>query len=233
MSALGRRELIVQMSRAGPEALPMVALLAVSTGAVMTFQAGVELARLDAGSLVPRIVALSLTRELAPVLTALILAGRVGAAMAAELSGMRVTEQVAALEAMGIGVGTLLVVPRVVALSVATPALTIVFELVALVTAGLTGTAAAGVSPRLFWEEAALAVVPADLALGLAKATAFGLMLGLVACRAGLGASQEGGQAAVGVQTARAVVWSTALVVLSDWPLTRGCHVLLGGVWGR
>jgi phospholipid/cholesterol/gamma-HCH transport system permease protein len=230
---LRRRELFSQMSRAGPAALPVVALLAASTGGVLAFQTGVELVRLEAGPLVPRIVALSLTRELAPVLTALILAGRVGAGMAAELAGMRVTEQIVALRAMGVGIGSFLVAPRVIALALATPALTVVFEAIAMATSCLAGTAWAGLSPRLYLEEAALAVGASDLALGLVKSLVFGLILGLVSCGAGLSASESGGQAAVGHHTAKAVVWSTALVILADWPLTRLCHGVTLTITGR
>jgi len=202
------------MDRAGADAVPILALLTFLVGLVTGFQAAIQLKQFGANIFVADLVALSITRELGPLMTAIILAGRSGAAFAAELGTMRVSEEVDALITLGLDPYRFLVLPRVLALLVVAPLLTFLADvcgilgglLVALLTLDLT------VSSYLRETQSALELW--DVGSGLVKSVAFGMVIALIACQRGLAAN--GGAEGVGRATTSAVVTSLFAIVLMD-----------------
>ena len=211
--------LVNQIDAVGVSSLAIVLLTAVFSSMVMTVQFALQLARFGARDHVGPVVSLSLTRELAPVLTALLVGGRVGAGMAAELGAMKVTEQIDALRAMGGDPVRELVVPRVLAVVVCLPLLTLVADVLG-VGAGMGIAWLDGSSSAAFFFNASVhAVRVSDLASGLFKTVFFGLGIALIACHEGLHA--EGGTRGVGAATTRTVVITSIVTLISDFFLTK------------
>jgi phospholipid/cholesterol/gamma-HCH transport system permease protein len=218
--------LLAELDRAVVGALPLVAATGFATGAVMVWQTVEGLARFGASAYAAKIVALSLVRELSPVLVGLLLAGRAGSAMAAELGSMAITEQLTAMRALALDWHRYLVAPRVLALALGLPCLVLVFD-----AAGLAGGFAVGVLDRGIPSGAYLtatreALLARDLGCGLVKGCVFGLLIGLVGCRMGLATDPKRGAGAVGWSTTAAVVTASALVLLANAVITK---VYLGG----
>jgi phospholipid/cholesterol/gamma-HCH transport system permease protein len=208
-----------QLDVIGRRSLSVAILTAVFSSMVMTVQFAVQLARFGARERVASVVSLSLVRELGPVLTALIVGGRVGAGIAAELGAMAVSEQVDAMRAMGANPVERLVTPRVLACVVSLPLLTVVADVLGI--AGALGIARLdrSVSASLFYNEVIHTVGIADFASGLIKSGVFGLVIALIACSEGLNA--RGGTAGVGRATTRAVVIASLTTLGLDFVLTR------------
>ena len=208
------RSLPVLLERAGSDGLPIVILLNFLVGFVIAYQSTPELRLFGANIYVADVVGVSLTRELAPLMTAIIIAGRSGAAYAAELGTMRVSEEIDALRTMGCTPVPYLVIPRVVALALVAPVLTLVGDVVG-VTGGLVvGARTLDVSPTGFMSQLATAVVPSDVYTGLAKSVAFAAAIALIGCRQGL--STRGAAAGVGRGTTTTVVHCLFAIVLLD-----------------
>ena len=208
-----------QMVRVGVDSIPVVFLTTLFTGMVMALQTFNGFARFHAESLVGSVVALSLTRELAPVLTALMVTGRVGSAMAAELGTMRVTEQIDALTALGTEPVQYLVVPRVTASVVMMPLLVILGDAVGMYGGYLVAVQLLGANPITYIENSFQFLEVSDVTSGIVKAAVFGLIFSVVACVRGY--YTVGGAEGVGRSTTRAVVAGSLSVLFADFFLTK------------
>jgi phospholipid/cholesterol/gamma-HCH transport system permease protein len=207
-----------QMEFVGVESVFVVGLTALFTGMVLALQTYYAFRLFSAENLVGATVALSMTRELGPVITALMVTGRAGSAMAAEIGTMRVTEQVDALSSMAVSPIQFLVVPRVLAGLFMLPLLTILSDLIGIAGGYLVGVKMLGINHGLFVNKMYELVQPEDVYNGLVKAAVFGVVLTLVGCSKGL--STTGGAQGVGRSTTQAVVLSSVLILMSDYLLT-------------
>ena len=212
------KNIFKQMLEIGIRSLPVVLITAVFTGMVFALQTYTGFKRFGAESLVGSVVALSMTRELGPVLTSLIVAGRAGAAMAAELGTMRVTEQIDALETLATNPVKYLIVPRFVSGVTMLPALTIISDLIGIlggyvITVGLFGT-----SSVVYWKRTWDYLEMNDVYSGLIKACFFGASIAIISCSKGFYTS--GGAEGVGKATTGAVVLSSMTILISDYFLS-------------
>jgi phospholipid/cholesterol/gamma-HCH transport system permease protein len=212
------RLLFKQMHFVGVESLLIVIVTGLFTGMVFAVQANVGFSRFGAESLIGAIVTLSLTRELSPVLTALMVNGRVGSAMAAELGTMRVTEQIDALDSMAIDAHQYLAAPRILAATLMVPALTMVFNVVGVFGCWYVAVKQLSVTPGAFQARIEWWVDPDDIIGGLIKSSVFGLLLSSVGCYKGF--TTSGGAEGVGRATTSAVVISGVLILTSDYFMT-------------
>lgn len=208
------RETVAQTVRAGNASLPLVALICFLVGMIMALQSAYQLAELGALDLVASLVAISITRELAPLLVAVIVAGRVGSAIAAEIGTMQVSQEIDALRVMGIHPVSFLVVPRLVALVVALPCLTVFADVIGIAGGQAIAVGVLGMGPEHYLALTLDALVLEDIYTGLVKAVAFAAIIGLVGCHQGLRTS--GGAEEVGKATTAAVVRSIVLVIAAD-----------------
>lgn len=208
------RATLTQIVRAGNQSLPLVALISALIGAILALQGAYQLRQIGVVSLVADLVAVSITRELAPLMTAILVAGRVGSAIAAELGTMKVSEEIDALKVMGIEPVEFLVVPRLIALVIAVPCLTLFADLVGILAGCGVGTYVLGMGAQGYLSDSMAALALQDLWGGVLKALAFGLVIGLVACQQGL--DTRGGAQAVGASTTTAVVRSIVLIIVAD-----------------
>jgi phospholipid/cholesterol/gamma-HCH transport system permease protein len=208
-----------QMVRVGVDSIPVVFLTTLFTGMVMALQTFNGFARFHAEDFVGSVVALSLTRELAPVLTALMVTGRVGSAMAAELGTMRVTEQIDALTALGTEPVQYLVGPRVAASILMMPLLVVLGDAVGMYGGYLVAVQLLGANPITYVENSFQFLEVSDVTSGIVKAAVFGLIFSLVACVRGY--HTEGGAEGVGRATTRAVVAGSLAILFADFFLTK------------
>jgi phospholipid/cholesterol/gamma-HCH transport system permease protein len=215
---LGFRNILKQMEEVGVRSIPVVLITAVSTGMVLALQSHTGFKRFNAESLVGTVVALSMTRELGPVLTALIVAGRAGAAMAAELGTMRVTEQIDALSTMAANPIKYLVVPRLLAGMLMLPILTIFSDAIGIAGGYFVAVQVLDVNPVVYLRRTTDFLEYDDIYGGLLKAFVFGTIIATVSCYKGF--NTEGGAEGVGKATTGAVVLSSMLILISDYFLT-------------
>jgi phospholipid/cholesterol/gamma-HCH transport system permease protein len=213
-----RRSLPALVVRAGLDGVPIVVLLNFLIGFVMAFQSMRYLKLYGASPFVADIVGISVSRELAPLLTAVIITGRSGAAYAAELGTMRVSEEIDALQVMGIRPVSYLVVPRIVALALVAPALTLFADLVGITGGLVVGVHGLGITPHGYLSELRTVLVPSDIWTGLVKSAVFGVAIAIIGCRNGLGTT--GSASSVGRSTTSTVVQSLFAIVLLDTLLT-------------
>jgi phospholipid/cholesterol/gamma-HCH transport system permease protein len=212
------RATVTQAVRAGFSSLPLVALICFLVGMIMALQSAYQLRQLGALDLVASLVAISITRELAPLLTAIIVAGRFGSAIAAELGTMRVSQEVDALTVMGIDPVHFLVVPRLVALLVTLPCLTIFADVIGILGGQVIAVGVLEMGADRYVALTRDALVLEDIYTGLVKAAAFAAIIGLVGCHQGL--STRGGAEEVGRATTTSVVRSIVLVIGADLLVT-------------
>ncbi|NJB68624.1 phospholipid/cholesterol/gamma-HCH transport system permease protein [Desulfobaculum xiamenense] len=212
------RLLFGQMEFVGVRSLFVVALTSLFTGMVLALQTYYAFRLFSAESLVGATVALSMTRELGPVITALMVTGRAGSAIAAEIGTMRVTEQVDALTVMAINPVQYLAVPRILAGFAMLPLLTVLSDFVGMVGGYLVGVKMLGINSGIFMNKIYELVELEDIYNGLVKAAVFGVILTLVGCYKGFGT--HGGAEGVGRSTTEAVVLSSVLILSSDYVLT-------------
>jgi phospholipid/cholesterol/gamma-HCH transport system permease protein len=210
--------IIEQMVRIGVDSVPVVILTAVFTGMVLALQATYQIAKFGADIYIGGIVGISMTRELGPVLTALMVSGRVGAAIAAEIGTMKVTEQVDALETLATNPVQYLVMPRLIAAVVMLPALTALADFVGIAGGYAISTTTLGINPGVYIEKMNQLVHVSDLMIGLLKTVVFGIIIAIVGCNQGFKA--RGGAEGVGRATTISVVTSCILILLSDVFLT-------------
>lgn len=208
------RDTLPFVEKTGVDALPIVLLINSLVGFVMAFQAARQLATYGANIYVADLVGLSVTRELAPLMTAIIVCGRSGAAIAAELGTMKVNEEVDALRTMGLGPISYLVLPRALALLLVVPVLALLADIVGILGGMLVATTTLGLSPQAYMNETLIAVTPFDVGTGLFKSAAFAMTIALIACQQGFATS--GGAEGVGRRATSTVVASLFSIVLID-----------------
>ncbi|MEW6675748.1 MAG: ABC transporter permease [Nitrospirota bacterium] len=212
------RNTFKQMLEVGIRSLPVVLITAIFTGMVFALQTFTGFKRFGAEALVGTVVALSMTRELGPVLTGLIVAGRAGAAMAAELGTMRVTEQIDALETLATNPIKYLVVPRFIAGIFMLPALTIVADIIGIIGGYLITVGLFEVSSTLYWKRTWDYLEVSDIYNGLVKSGFFGASIAIISCYKGF--YTRGGAEGVGKATTGAVVLSSMTILVSDYFLS-------------
>ncbi|VAX26719.1 Phospholipid ABC transporter permease protein MlaE [hydrothermal vent metagenome] len=212
------RNTFKQMLEIGIRSLPVVFITAVFTGMVLSLQTYTGFKRFGAETLVGTVVALSMTRELGPVLTGLIVAGRAGAAMAAELGTMRVTEQIDALETLATNPVKYLIVPRFISGVLMLPALAIVTDIVGVIGGFVISVGLFGANSVSYWNRTWDYLELDDIYSGLIKASFFGASISLISCYKGF--YTEGGAEGVGKATTGAVVLSSMTILISDYFLS-------------
>jgi phospholipid/cholesterol/gamma-HCH transport system permease protein len=213
------RDLIEQIDIIGLGSLTVVLLTGFFTGAVLALQSGMTLDQFGARPYVGRLVSASMIKELGPVLTALMLAGRVGSGIAAELGSMVVTDQINALRALGTDPVRKLVVPRVLAGVIMCPILTIVSNTVGMIGGWLIATSQLRVASSLYWTSVVDGLYLEDLWMGLVKPFFLGFVIVTIGCHVGLRTS--GGTQGVGRATTNAVVAASVTVLAVDFFVTR------------
>jgi phospholipid/cholesterol/gamma-HCH transport system permease protein len=200
--------------RAGVESVPLVGLVSFFLGLTMTLLTGYQLQRFGTERLVPGLVAIGFTRELGPLITGIMLAARVGAAFTAELGTMTVSEEVEAIEAMGIGPLRFLVAPRILALFFLMPCLTTVSNIAAIFASSLVSRLYFNIAFVYFLDLVQDALLIRDIITGVLKSFMFGFLIATIACYRGL--SVKGGAAGVGTSTTSSVVTAITTVIGFD-----------------
>ena len=207
-----------QIVEVGIRSMPVVLITAVFTGMVLALQSYTGFKRFNAEVLVGTVVALSMTRELGPVLTGLIVAGRAGAAMAAELGTMRVTEQIDALETLATNPVKYLIVPRFVAGMIILPCLTVIADLIGIIGGYLVAVGLLGANSTVYWRRTWDYLEIDDIYNGIIKACFFGASIAIISCYKGF--YTKGGAEGVGKATTGAVVVSSMTILISDYFLS-------------
>lgn len=212
------RLLLRQIIEIGYYSLPVVGLTAVFTGMVLALQSYSGFARFNAESAVATVVVLSITRELAPVLAGLMVAGRIGAAMAAEIGTMRVTEQIDALSTLSTNPYKYLVAPRLLAGLIMLPCCVFVADIIGVFGGYLVSVHKLGFNPAVYLKNTAQFLEVMDVVSGLVKAGVFGFLIALMGCYHGF--YSRGGAQGVGAATTNAVVSASILILSSNYLLT-------------
>ncbi len=207
-------QILEQMNSIGVASAPIVLLISLFTGIVLALQSAYQMQKVSAEMYIASLVALSLTRELGPVLTALIVAGRCGAAITAELGTMRVTEQVDALETLSTNPIQYLVVPRFLALLVMVPLLTIYADIFGIIGGYLVGVGKLNITHAMYVKMTWDPLKIKDVMTGLVKSVSFAVIICVIACFEGMNA--EGGAEGVGRATTSSVVRSFILIIIAD-----------------
>ena len=212
------KNLLKQMEQIGVNSVPVVLTTAISTGMVLALQSYTGFKRFGAESLIGAVVSLSMTRELGPVLTGLMVAGRAGAAMAAELGTMRVTEQIDALYTMATNPMQYLVVPRFLASTIMMFFLSGLGMYIGILGGYFVGVKVLGTNPVTYMNQSINNTEVQDIWYGLIKSLVFGAVVGLIGCYKGF--NTEGGAEGVGKATTGAVVVSCMLILILDYFLS-------------
>jgi phospholipid/cholesterol/gamma-HCH transport system permease protein len=205
---------LVQAQRIGPGSFVIAGLVAFFVGMIIALQMAYQMVQLGAELYIPNVVAVALTRELAPVLTALIVAGRIGAGIAAEIGSMNVTEQVDALKAFAVNPVKYLVVPRFLGLLIMLPVLTMFADLIGIWGGYIICVFKLHISHDMFWKMVFRSLQMKDLLTGLLKTVFFGMIIAIVGCHQGL--AVRGGGVGVGKATTTAVVRAFILIIMMD-----------------
>ncbi len=219
------RDIVAQFESIGVGSLTVVLLTGVFTGAVLALQSGLTLDQFGARSVVGRLVSASMVKELGPVLTALMVTGRVGSGIAAELGSMVVTEQISALRALGTDPVRKLVLPRVLAGLTMVPVLTVIADGVGVVGGWLVATTQLQVASSVYWNSVVDGLAIEDVWMGLLKPFVLGFVIVSVGCHVGLRTS--GGTEGVGRATTQAVVAASVGVLAVDFFVTKFIIALL------
>lgn len=210
---------IEQCYQLGVKSLSLTTITAISTGMVMSLQFGLGLERFGGKLYVPRVVGMSIMRELGPVLTCLMLAGRVASGIASELGSMNVTQQVDAIRALGTDPMKRLVIPRILALLIIAPMLTVLADLTGIFAGMCLSYFELNINPDFYFNEALRVMGTSDFLVGIGKTFFFGFIIAVTGCYYGL--HTEGGTQGVGQSTTRAVVTSSICITVSDFILTK------------
>ncbi len=209
---------------AGVRTLPVALIVAGFAGAILAMQTGIELKRLQQTNLIGTITALSMCREMGPFITSVILAATVGSAMAAELGTMKVSDEITALEVLSVDPVNYLVLPRVVAMALMCPLLTVFADIVGIWGGGVVADYNLAVDRSFYWTSVREALMtpdhflPYDVYVGLFKALVFGILIATVSCAAGLRA--KGGALGVGLAVQQAVRNSVILIIVVGFIIT-------------
>ncbi|MGK2963426.1 MAG: MlaE family ABC transporter permease [Gemmatimonadaceae bacterium] len=223
-----RSDLIQQMESIGVQSLAIVILTGFFTGMVLALQSSVQLKTFGATMYIGRLVAGSMIRELGPVLAGLMVAGRVGSGIAAQLGSMRVTEQIDALNTLGTDPIRKLVTPRILAALIMLPVLTVITDFAGILGGSVIAVAYVGIPTSLYWQTVweqiagggfVFKYIPNDFIHGLFKPFVFGGIIALVACHFGL--KTTGGTEGVGISTTRTVVTASILILVTDYFITQ------------
>jgi len=210
---------VYQIESLGVRSLGIVAVTSIFIGMVMTIQFAFGLQRFGGIEYIPRVIVLSFLRELGPTLTAIIVGGRIGSGMAAEVGAMNVTEQVDAIRALGGDPAKKLVLPRVIAAMIVMPFLSIFADALGTLGALFVAAVEYDIGPRLFIRTSLETVLLSDLFSGLLKTPIFGFIIAIVGCHFGL--TTRGGTEGVGQSTTRTVVVVSIAILVADYFLTR------------
>lgn len=211
-------QILAQMFRLGFLSLPVIGLTAVFIGAALALNIYTGGSRVNAESFVPNIVVLGITRELGPVLAGLMVAGRVGAAIAAEIGAMRVSEQIDALKTLSADPVRFLVAPRIIAMALMMPLLVLVADIIGVMGGWWVGVAALNFDSALYLRNTIDFLEIGDVTLGLIKAFAFGVIIAVLGAYQGFHA--QGGALGVGRAATHAVVGATVLILASNYLIT-------------
>lgn len=229
------QDVVQQMEEIGVKSLGIVLLTGFFTGMVLALQASVQLQRFGATIYIGALVSGSIIRELGPVLAGLMVAGRVGSGIAAQLGSMKVTEQIDALNTLGTDPIKKLATPRVLAALLMMPILTIIADLVGIIGGNVISTLLVGIPSSLYWRTVwdqiiaggfSFGVIPNEFIHGLVKPFVFGGIIAVTGCYFGL--STTGGTEGVGVATTRTVVTSSIMILVTDYFITQGLLSVLG-----
>jgi len=212
------RELFKQMERFGVSSMSVVFITSLFTGMVLALETYTGLKKFNAETVIGSIVAVSMFRELGPVLTALVVTGRAGSAMAAELGTMKVTEQVDALYTMAVDPVHYLVVPRVITGFTMLPVLTVISDLLGVIGGYFVSIMLLHINSNVYIRQMLNHTDLKDLYTGLVKAAVFGLLIALICCYKGM--RTTGGAEGVGRSTTQAVVISSVVILVADYFLT-------------
>ncbi len=206
------------LAAVGSGSVGIVSVIAACTGMILALQAAGQLEKIGALSYVANMVSITIIKELGPLLTAIILTGRSGAAFCAELATMKISEEIDALLVIGIDPVRFLVWPKIIAMAVMLPVLTLIADVVGIVAGGLFSAIFIGLTLRTYFEQCVNFLTVGDVFSGLVKALGFGITIALICCWQGLMARD--GAADVGRRTTLAVVQSIFLIVLLDFFFT-------------
>ncbi len=212
-------QILAAMDFIGYQSIFIVGLTGTFSGMVLSLQMTHALRAFSAEGRVGGVVAVSLTREVAPVFAAIMVAARAGSAIAAELGNMRVTEQIDAIATMGVSPVQYLLTPRLLASVIMVPLLCILYASVGMIGAYLVAVGLLGGDPGVFMQSIRDTAVPADIFMGVGKALVFGFLISAISCRHGFFAA--GGARGVGVATTRAVVQSCVTLLIANYLLTQ------------
>lgn len=219
------KEIVTQTDNIGVGSLPIILLTGFFTGAVLTLQTVPTLREFGTQSVTGQLIALSLVRELGPVLSALMVTARVGSAISAELGSMAVSQQIDAMRALGTDPVRKLVSPRLIALVVTLPLLTVLADIMGIAGGWAVATTLYQQESTTFLNSVRNGITADDVIGGVIKPIVFGLIICSISCRQGL--TTEGGTVGVGLSTTRAVVLSSIMVIISDFFLAKALQVLL------
>ena len=208
------RHVFAQMSHLGVDSLPIVTLTLLFTGMVMTLQVAHEFIRFGAQSTIGGVITIAIGRELGPVLVGVVAAGRVGAAITAEISTMKVTEQIDALRVMATSPVGYLIVPRMLASMFMVPLLTVFGDVIGVIGGWMIATSHSEISTFLYFNSIDLFVDMHDITGGLVKAAVFGVIIAILGCYCGLKAPD--GAEGVGIATTRSVVSSIIVIFIAN-----------------
>ncbi len=217
------RDLMDFSFQTGPSALPIISLTSFLVGLILGYLGAVQLQQFGAEIYVADLVTVGVLREMGPLMTAIILAGRTGAAYAAQLGTMRVNEEIDAIEILGVSPMEFLVLPRVAAVIMMTPLLTLFADVLGILGGGLVSSGL-GVTPLQYWSEVQLALHPSHFIVGLIKAFIFGALVGIAGCRAGLASGKD--SEGVGKATTQAVVVALVYLIVADATVNIICQLL-------
>jgi phospholipid/cholesterol/gamma-HCH transport system permease protein len=208
-----------QIYQVGVRSLPLILLLSLAVGLVMALQFGVGLERFGGKLYIPKIVTVSIVRELGPIFICLLMAGRVAAGFASEIGSMVVTQQIDAIRALGTSPIKIIVIPRILACLIAVPLLTALGNVVGILGGLIVGVLELGLDSQFYYQKAISAAALRDYMSGFGKSIFFGLFIAIPACYYGL--KVRGGTKGVGRATTQAVVVSSILIILGDFILTK------------
>jgi phospholipid/cholesterol/gamma-HCH transport system permease protein len=212
------RNLLKQIEEVGIKSIPVVLITGTFTGMVLALQSYTGFKRFNAEAFVGTVVALSMTRELGPVLSGLMVSGRIGSAMAAELGTMQVTEQIDALYTLATNPIKYLIVPRFLASLIVMPILTVFTDVVGILGGYLVSVKLLGSNPTVYLRRTYDYLDLEDIYIGLFKALIFGMIIAIIGCYQGF--NTRGGAEGVGIATTRAVVLSSLLILIANYFIT-------------
>ncbi len=203
-----------EMYKSGATAWPIVATIGALMGVVLAINSGYQLRWYGAYLWIADLVGVSITRELGPIMTAILVAGRSGSTIAAEIGTMKVTEEIDALRTMGLNPGKFLVAPRILGLTLTLPGLVLVCDAIAILGGLIVAVTAFGLTPHDYMERTSVTLHVDDVLSGLVKAVVFGILIGVIACHEGF--RVRGGADDVGRATTAAVVRGILLVIVAN-----------------